>query len=1003
MRSIATRSSPADTERNCTTLQHHCPVARASSSAVRGRCWSANSGPRLAGFILLTAILLRADEPFFANGKTTWQICLSPEADPTEIYAAEELRTTLKKVSGADFAVITSSTARGSATIILGTLDHPEVRSHGAALQLSPGKNEEVAVYALKGRLYLAGNQPRAVLYAVYSFLQRELGVRWLWPGPSGEFIPAKANWTLPTLAFNHRPAFTYRGFHLCGAWRDHQIFRQWMARNFINIHRHAAKAEEKRLGFHSMWSSHNVRLKDRTVFQQHPEYFAEVSGTRYRENICFSNREVDELVAGDLARYTHERPQLDILSIFPTDNQTYCRCPQCGEMDVSTAWFEFYNRLSDALKARFPELKLATIAYQGYRDVPNCRIRNSEFVEYASYMRCNTHPFGHPNCQRNQDITTAWQAWKATGLAIGNYAYEYDIFRKNSRFVPFLSLIDDAVKTGRELGHVAMITEVPLSPKLGPDLCVVNVQNRLSIYLYARLLWDSDEAMLDILRDWCRTAFGPAAEPMVDYYVHMDRAWTEMPVHTGILGDAMNVAQSLFVNELPAKVAADFSAADRALSGMAGDAGRARAATAIEREKALFKQWHDLNHMTNTETPRLNLPLLARPADFPQSACRPRELAGPTPVADGCSTQVRLAWTRVALLVNWICRDPRIGSLRSLAASRDDNVVGDDSVELVLAKGITGETWHFALNPNGIVQDYRHSAVGVREDLWNADWDGSARIGVDRWEAEMTIPFASLGRQPTPDETWQVRFLRHDAGRQDLTRAAFPAKGMAVLFFNAVARTDRALFWWSGAPEREGKRDAGLIQDFTRIGWQIDLVTARENLLARKGTHAAFWFRHPNGPNKVPSDYWQKRLVPAVKNGALAVFASYWDIPLEEYFGDPSFAVDSVTTGKTPLAGRRSQFIAPGDWSMKPNDLLPRLKRRITPAYGFVPENAAAWAVLATAPRAGGSGPFPYILARPYGKGMIILCGDAIPIPAAKMLENFVAYHESHMAAADD
>ena len=135
------------------------------------------------------------------------------------------------------------------------------------------------------------------------------------------------------------------------------------------------------------------------------------------------------------------------------------------------------------------------------------------------------------------------------------------------------------------------------------------------------------------------------------------------------------------------------------------------------------------------------------------------------------------------------------------------------------------------------------------------------------------------------------------------------------------------------------------------------------------------------------------KEAMRRLKAGALAVFASYWNIPLDQYFDDPSLKAKVVSCGRIPLAGRRSQFIAPGDWSSKPNNLLPRLKRRITPAYGFVPEVPSAWTVLATAARSGGK-PFPYILARPYGKGMIVLCGDSIPIPAAKMLENFVSYH---------
>ncbi len=84
--------------------------------------------------------------------------------------------------------------------------------------------------------------------------------------------------------------------------------------------------------------------------------------------------------------------------------------------MDVLTAWFEFYNRLTDALKKEFPDLKLATIAYQGYRDVPQCLVRNSEFVEYASHSRCNIHLYGQPGCRHNEQTMQAMLAWQATG-----------------------------------------------------------------------------------------------------------------------------------------------------------------------------------------------------------------------------------------------------------------------------------------------------------------------------------------------------------------------------------------------------------------------------------------------------------------------------------------------------------------------------------------------------------------------------------------------------------
>jgi hypothetical protein len=105
---------------------------------------------------------------------------------------------------------------------------------------------------------------------------------------------------------------------------------------------------------------------------------------------------------------------------------------------------------------------------------------------------------------------------------------------------------------------------------------------------------------------------------------------------------------------------------------------------------------------------------------------------------------------------------------------------VEDDSVELVLSSGLTGETWHFAANWKGTQQDWRDSSVGVREELWNPDWQASTRLAAGMWEAEMAIPFASLGHTPNANETWEARFLRHHRGRPGLATSVFPSRETA-------------------------------------------------------------------------------------------------------------------------------------------------------------------------------------------------------------------------------
>ena len=81
------------------------------------------------------------------------------------------------------------------------------------------------------------------------------------------------------------------------------------------------------------MWSSHNVVLPE-ALFDQHPEYFAEIGGKRYKSNICFSHPDVDRLVAADTAKYCEaavpghpqrlSQRQSRLLPLCPVPRRTY-------------------------------------------------------------------------------------------------------------------------------------------------------------------------------------------------------------------------------------------------------------------------------------------------------------------------------------------------------------------------------------------------------------------------------------------------------------------------------------------------------------------------------------------------------------------------------------------------------------------------------------------------------------------------------------------------------
>jgi hypothetical protein len=114
------------------------------------------------------------------DGATAWRIVLPDEPTVVEKTAARELAEHLKLVTGAAFQTIAEqdAPAGGGSLIFVGNTAKAPKKDY---------KFDEILIK-------IAGHEKRGCLYAVYSFLQDVVGVRW-WT-PEDAFIPNR-----PTLA----------------------------------------------------------------------------------------------------------------------------------------------------------------------------------------------------------------------------------------------------------------------------------------------------------------------------------------------------------------------------------------------------------------------------------------------------------------------------------------------------------------------------------------------------------------------------------------------------------------------------------------------------------------------------------------------------------------------------------------------------------------------------------------------------------------------------------
>ena len=921
------------------------------------------TSPPLCAILAFAAAAAVAAQPLplFEGGSTKWVVVLPEGAPPPVAFAAQELTNALAKVSGAAFPVVARR------------------EGDGPAIRFEYGDEkwcDEIVAYKTDGRdLVLSGNQPRAALHAAYAFLQRELGVRWLWPGEDGAFFPQRDSWSMPAkFGYRHTPSIRYRGFHHCGDWRDRAAFNLWQTRNFAVIHRHGVRKEEARYGQYCMIASHNANLNRSTeLFKEHPECFAELGGKRCMLNVCFASdlaaEKVAEKLAGEMrAGQARGLVPTDILEIFPNDNQDYCQCAKCREMGVSNGWFSFYNKVVGKLSAQFPEMRFATLAYQGYRDVPANPVGNTEFVEYASHGRCHIHKFGDPSCKSNVAELKRLEDWCARGgVPMGHYAYEYDSISRHWIFMPFFSVIGDAVETSAKLGLVTQIPEISLSPAKGPDIQAHAIQNRLTILYYAWKMWDASLTLEDFLADITSCAFGKAAAQMKEYFLLLDGAWGRMEGSISLFADGMHVATRLLAdNAVREKAGALLAEAERLA------AADERPLRNVLREKALFGQMLDNRALATGNDAVLHFPRLGVEDAFDDSRAPWRPLLR----ADGAPGDVFIRGC-------WRAKEEKRGA-KTVIAGEELVIAWRGTAEgLLEISGEDGESYSFGYK-GGVKSQRMVSEVGVEVATWAPEWRVEEKDG----GLVFHIPLTAFRRRPEWSANWRGRLSARGQGypfRDDLT---------ARIMLIAAGRAERPMAYYPG--EQRANMRANYLRAIPSIrlqaeeyGWELIPCTNRQELAAAATRTDTFYLCIPDRDCVSPETAAIIR--EKVRAGGTIYARSYHPIPLGTILGDPAVKCHVGSPKDFPLGQRKAKWVREGDWCRKPWNVEQQVRHSYAPCYMQVPDGpAGAWIEYASMPaRDNPEKMLPFISAMKYGDGAVIIAGESLNVSVFRLIDN--------------
>jgi hypothetical protein len=104
---------------------------------------------------------------------------------------------------------------------------------------------------------------------------------------------------------------------------------------------------------------------------------------------------------------------------------------------------------------------------------------------------------------------------------------------------------------------------------------------------------------------------------------------------------------------------------------------------------------------------------------------------------------------------------DPKKITAKEMA--RDVSLGNDDRVQVILDTYLDHRNGYwFQIGPRGSIGDATISENGaVFNKEWDGLWEGKAKIVADGWEAEMAIPFKTMGFDKY-NPNWGIKFIRH-------------------------------------------------------------------------------------------------------------------------------------------------------------------------------------------------------------------------------------------------
>jgi hypothetical protein len=456
---------------------------------------------------LFLCLLLGADEVVLVrDGKAALPIVAGSVAAPVE-----ELKRTLKEISGGDFETTKSGTGIQVGLFSDFGLPAEDVGAEGFVLR-TDGKN-----------VSLLAREAPGVQHAVTTFLHR-LGCRWFFPGKTWTVIPTRTtiagSWNerqTPSFATQRLIWYGFGGYKPCL-----DELEEW--------NRHNRMGGPVQVSIGHTWHG----LDPEKDFAAHPEWFALVAGKRKNSKPCYSHPDVIQRAIAHALREAGEGKTM--ISMSPPDGLGYCECEKCQSVFqggtpyaangttfakrpdgvvvniTSETLFRMVSEVAKAVSEKHPKALVGCYAYSAYSHPPSFKLHPNVFLQ-------TTTAFRRTGLTLEEQLKEYGDRTSQVGIREYYSVYQWDWDG------PWPTAVaPEKLQKSLALFRANNVTSVngESSNNWGP--------RGLGYYVASQLLWDVKADVRAIVRDFYDQAFGPAAAPMERYYTR----WYGAGVSTG-------------------------------------------------------------------------------------------------------------------------------------------------------------------------------------------------------------------------------------------------------------------------------------------------------------------------------------------------------------------------------------------------------------------------------------------------------------------------------------